>query len=68
MGYDETADTYICHAGKKLKRLFVKGQKSKSGYESEVMVYECEDCTAIRIKRNAPVPKGTSVCTFPKVF
>ena len=45
MGYDEITDTYICHAGKELKPLFIKKQKSKSGYESEVTVYECEDCT-----------------------
>lgn len=45
MGYDEMSDTYTCHAGKKLKPLFVKKQKSKGGYESEVTVYECKDCT-----------------------
>lgn len=45
MGYDEITDAYTCHAGKKLKPLFIKKQKSKSGYESEVTVYECEDCT-----------------------
>ena len=45
MGYEETTDTYTCHAGRKLKPFFVKKQKSKSGYESEVTVYECEDCT-----------------------
>ena len=44
MGYDEKADTYTCHAGKSLFPLFIKKQKSKSGYESEVTVYECEDC------------------------
>lgn len=41
MGYDESTDTYACHAGKKLKPLLVKKQNSKSGYKSEVTVYEC---------------------------
>lgn len=27
MGYDETADTYTCHAGKKLKPLSIKNRK-----------------------------------------
>ena len=31
--------------GKTLIPVFVKKQKSKSGYESEVTVYECEDCS-----------------------
>lgn len=58
MGYDETADTYTCHAGKKLKPLFVKKQKSKSGYESEVTVYECEDCTVCPHKEKCTRAKG----------
>ena len=32
MGYDEKADTYTCHAGKSLYPLFIRKQKSKSGY------------------------------------
>ena len=42
--YDERSDSYTCHAGKLLKPIFIKTQKSKSGYKSEVTVYECEDC------------------------
>ena len=41
----ERTDTYTCHAGKKLQPIFLKKQTSKSGYESKVTVYECEDCT-----------------------
>lgn len=44
MRYDETTDTYTCHAGKLLSPLYIRKQKSKSGYETEVTVYECEDC------------------------
>lgn len=29
MGYDEITDTYICHAGKELKPLFIKNRKVK---------------------------------------
>ena len=45
MGYDESTDCYTCHAGKRLKAVGKKKQRSKSGYESEVTVYECEDCS-----------------------
>lgn len=44
---------------KKLCPIFLKRQKSKSDYESEVTVYKCEDCTGrpykekyIKAKRN----------------
>ena len=45
MKYCETSDSYTCHAGKQLTPLYIKTSKSKSGYRSEVTVYECEDCT-----------------------
>lgn len=44
MAYDEVEDCYTCHAGKRLTKQYIKKQKSKSGYESEVTVYECENC------------------------
>lgn len=40
MSYDEAADPYTCHAGKILSPLFTQTQKSMSGYESEITVYE----------------------------
>jgi transposase len=45
MMYDETKDEYICHGGKRLRPIYVRKQKSKSGYVSDVTVYECESCT-----------------------
>ena len=46
MDYDEGADEYICHSGKRLRPVSVRKQKSKSGYVSDVTVYECENCIA----------------------
>ena len=43
--YDEEQDLYTCHAGKRLTAQYLKKQKSKSGYESQVTVYEGEECT-----------------------
>ena len=45
MEYDEANDEYICHNRKRLRPIFVRKQKSKSGYVSDVTVYECENCT-----------------------
>ena len=36
MGYDAENDTYTCHARRTLLPLYVKKQKNKNGYESEV--------------------------------
>lgn len=50
MTYNQVSDTYICYAGKELRVLCLKKQRSKSGYESEVTVYECEDCAGCPYK------------------
>ena len=68
MGYDTEADTSTCHAGKKLKALFLKKQKSKSGYESEVTVYECEDCTNCPYKGKCTRAKGNKRLYISKSF
>ena len=68
MGYDEENDTYTCHAGKKLRPVFLKKQKSKSGYESEVTVYECEDCTGCPHKEKCTKAKGNKSLYISKSF
>lgn len=68
MGYDETTDTYTCHAGKKLKSVSIRKQKSKSGYESEVTVYECEDCTDCPHKEKCTRAKGNKCLYISKSF
>ena len=68
MGYDEKTDTYTCHAGKTLFPVFIKKQKSKSGYESEVTVYECEDCTDCPYKEKCTKAKGNKRLYISKSF
>ncbi len=68
MGYDETTDTYTCHAGRTLSPLFIKKQKSKSGYESEVTVYECEDCRGCPYKEKCTRAKGSKRLYISKSF
>ena len=68
MGYEAKTDTYTCHAEKKLKPLFIKKQKSKSGYQSEVTVYECEDCTDCPYKEKCTKAKGNKRLYVSKSF
>lgn len=68
MHYDETADTYTCHAGKSLPALYRKKQKSKSGYESEVTVYGCGDCGGCPYKERCTKAKGNKRLYVSKSF
>lgn len=68
MGYDEETGIYACHAGKKLRLLFIKKQKSKSGYESEVTGYECEDCTGCPYKERYTKAEGNKRLYISKSF
>ena len=68
MIYDTEQDTYTCHAGKKLKAQYIKKQKSKSGYEAKVTVYECEDCTSCPYKEKCTKSKGNKRLYVSKSF
>lgn len=68
IGYDKGNDTYTCHAGKTLSALYVKKQKSKNGYESEVTVYECSDCSGCPYKDKCTKAKGNKRLYVSKNF
>ena len=68
MNYDASTDTYVCHAGKTISPLYVKKQKSKNGYESEVTVYECSDCSGCPYKDNCTKAKGNKRLYVSKNF
>lgn len=68
MAYAEETDTYTCHAGRKLKEVSKKKQKSKSGYQSEVTVYECEDCGGCPYKEKCTKAKGNKRLYLSKNF
>lgn len=68
MAYDEEKDQYICHAEKYLKPIFIKTQKSKSGYKSEVTVYECENCSSCPYKEKCTKAKGNKRLYVSKNF
>lgn len=68
MGYDEESDCYTCHMGKKLRREYIKKQKSKSGYESEITVYECVGCEGCCCKETCTKAQGNKRLYVSKEF
>ena len=68
MDYKEEHDVYTCHAGRKLTARYIKKQKSKSGYESKVTVYECEDCSGCPHKEKCTKTKGNKRLYISKSF
>ena len=68
MIYDEINDEYTCHNNKKLNVIGEYIRKSKSGYEADVTVYECEDCYGCQYKPRCTKTKGNKKLTVSKKF
>jgi transposase len=68
MAYDEKEDEYTCHDNRKLKVTVKKTRKSKSGYEADVTVYECENCDGCQYKLKCTKAKGNKRLEVSKKF
>ena len=68
MKYDEFLDEYTCQNGKKLKAVYEGKRKSKSGFESVITHYECEDCTDCPYKKSCTRAKGNRKMQVSKKF
>lgn len=68
MGYNAENDVYTCHVQRLLYPLYKKKQRSKNGYESEVTVYECSDCTGCPYKDKCTKAKGNKRLYVSKNF
>lgn len=68
MGYDKLTDTYACHKGRRLSAVYIKKQKSKNGYESDVTVYECKSCEGCEHKEKCTRAKGNKRLYVSKKF
>ena len=68
MPYDAEKDEYTCQYGKKLRAVYVGKKKAKSGYESEVTFYECEDCSDCPHKKNCTRARGNRKMQVSKAF
>ena len=68
MDYDEINDEYTCHNNRKLKVIDEITRKSKSGYEADVTVYECENCDDCECKLKCTKAKGNKKLSVSKNF
>ena len=68
MKYDKELDEYTCQNGKKLKAVYEGKRKSKSGFESVITYYECEDCTDCPYKKSCTRAKGNRKMQVSKKF
>jgi len=57
--YDEKKDQFICPAGKRFLYKETVEKKKKTGYVSELRIYECEDCSNCTYKNQCTRAKGS---------
>lgn len=68
MEYDAKNDTYTFHAGRTLYSVYIKKHRNRNGYESEVTVYECTDCSGCLCKDKCTKAKGNKKLRVSKNF
>ena len=68
MKYNDDEDIYFCAYGKKLLPVSTKIKTSKSGYKSNVTIYECEDCSGCPYKARCTKAKGNKRLYVSKNF
>lgn len=68
MIYDEQLDEYTCQNGKKFKVVGHTSRKSKSGYRSNITIYECESCEGCPYKNTCTKAKSNRRLWISKKF
>jgi transposase len=68
MTYDETNDTYTCPNGNLFTYSYTRQKKSRSGFVSEVSVYECSGCHECPLKSNCTKAKNNRQLHVSKDF
>lgn len=61
-------DAYLCNQGRKLKNIGTSARTSKSGYKSELTVYECESCQDCPVKSKCTKAKENRKVEASKKF
>ena len=56
--YDEDTDSYQCPAGQRLDYLETRERRSSTGYESQVRIYEAEDCVGCGLREQCHKSKA----------
>ena len=68
MQYDDINDQYTCHNGRILKKIGTTTKTSKTGYQSIVTNYQCEDCSDCVHKPKCTKAKGNKHLQVSKNF
>jgi transposase len=68
MVYDAEKDEYLCYNNKRLVAVGKKTRTSKSGYKSDVTLYECEDCECCPVKQQCTKAAGNKKMSTSKLF
>lgn len=68
MIYDPEKDEYLCHNNKRLIVVGKKTRTSKSGYNSDVTIYECESCEDCKFKTLCTKAAGNKRISTSKLF
>ena len=68
MVYNETDDTYICPNGNLFIYSHTYNRKSRSGFISEISVYECHGCNECPLKLNCTRAKNNRTLHVSKDF
>lgn len=68
MEYDKNLDEYTCYNNQKLRPIGRKARTSKSGYKSDVTIYECDDCSSCEYKEKCTRASGNKRVQVSKIF
>jgi transposase len=68
MQYDSEKDQYTCVNGKKLNPVGTTHRTSSTGYQSEITIYECENCSDCQKKHKCTKAKGNRKMQVSKIF
>ena len=68
MVYDAEKDEYLCSNNKNLVVVGKTTRTSKSGYKSDVTVYECESCEGCKFKQQCTKAAGNKKISTSKLF
>ena len=68
MAYNPEMDEYTCHNNKQIKPVRISKKKSATGYETEITIYECEDCSGCPVKAQCTKAKGNRQIEVSKTF
>lgn len=66
MPYDEVNDRFTCPEGNAFEYIRTKIEKTETGFEQEIRIYECSECSHCKCKSECTKAKGNRQINFNK--